>query len=371
MDAIAIVSVNKDKYSETFIRSQAAMLPFKVHFFYGAYLPLFYGEGKPFLSLFRKENRFTRFVLRFVASVFPSIIQKAVQNYCIKHQIKAVLAHYGPVGLQMLPVSTKANIPLFVYFHGYDVNRGHEKAAYGKHYPELVRRAAAVFGVSLEMVDKLKAMGCMSEKIVYNPCGADTDLFKPVDAAANPPVIVSVGRFDDTKNHAALIRAFALVVKECPDARLVLIGEGKNLKSCRRLATKLNLNHLISFKGALPHPDVAAELAKARVFALHSVTTADGDREGAPVSIMEAGACGLPVVATNHAGINDIVIHSQTGFLVEENDVKAMANALLPFLMQAQLAETFGKAAISHIHRHFSLKHNVHRISTLIIKAIS
>ena len=134
MDNIAVVSVNRNKYSETFIRSQLNMFPAHVHFFYGGYLPCFYNNGKAFLPLFQPGIRSNKYYASVVKIVNKSILINAIADYCIKNHVEAILAHYGPVGLNMIEVSKKAGIPLHVYFHGYDVYRSHELKAYGKNY---------------------------------------------------------------------------------------------------------------------------------------------------------------------------------------------------------------------------------------------
>ena len=359
MDNIAVVSVNKNKYSETFIRSQYKMFPAKVHFFYGGYLPFFYDNGKAFLKPVRSDGFLGKCTSELVKKINKNILIDAISNYCVKNNIEAILAHYGPAGLSMVEVSRKTGIPLYVYFHGYDVYRASELRTYGKHYNKIFQHAEKIFAVSTEMVTQLGNMGAPALKIVYNPCGADTDLFRPVDVSANPPLFISVGRFDDTKNHEVTIRAFSLVNKKYPETLLKIIGEGKNLKKCKKLAETLNLCSKIEFTGALSHEAVACEMTKARVFVLHSVTTAEGDKEGAPVSIMEAGAAGLPVIATKHAGISDIVVENETGFLVEENAIEAMAGYMKRFIENPSLAKQMGEKAVARINQHFSLKRNV------------
>ena len=359
MDNIAVVSVNRNKYSETFIRSQLNMFPAHVHFFYGGYLPCFYNNGKAFLPFFEPGYRFNKYYATIVKLVNKNMLINAIADYCIRNHIEAILAHYGPVGLSMIEVSIKAGIPLHVYFHGYDVYRSSELKSYGKNYAQIFKHATTLFAVSKDMVKKLKKMGASPTKIIYNPCGADTDLFKPINASANPPIFISVGRFDDTKNHSATIRAFKLVNNQYPETRLKLIGDGKNLNKCKKLVKELALFNKVDFLGVLSHEAVATEMAKARVFVLHSVTTADGDKEGAPVSIMEAGAIGLPVVATKHAGICDIIAENETGFLVNENDIEGMAHCMKLFIENPLLTEEMGTKATQRINKHFSLKRNV------------
>lgn len=362
MKHIAVVTVNRDKYSETFIHDQIRLLAAHIHLLYGGYLPLFYGNGHSFMPFPAMDFGPGVFYTQIYAALAPGLLKKNIVNYCKKHGIEAILAHYGPTGVQLMEVSLKTGIPLYVYFHGYDVYRAAELAQYGSHYKRLFDVAAGIFAVSHEMTERLIGMGAPANKVIYNPCGADTDLFTYHDAGTSPPVILSVGRFDDTKDHASLIKAFSKIHKAHPQAQLKIFGKGKYYKTCCRLAEQLGLKAYVQLPGVVSHKEIASEMAQARMFVLHSVTAADGDREGAPVSIMEAGASGLPVIATRHAGINDIVIPEETGFLTHEKDVDAMANYMKLLLENPPLASRMGKSAHTRINDRFSLKQHAETI---------
>src|ERR1035437_3290046 len=123
---IAVVSINKNKYSETFIHNQVELLPAKVHLLYGGYLPIFDG----------KDNSLSDF--SFLSRIFKSRntedkqqLIKGVEKYLVKHNIKAVLAQYGPSGVEMMDICSKLNIPLIVHFHGYDAYRNDIMNSYG------------------------------------------------------------------------------------------------------------------------------------------------------------------------------------------------------------------------------------------------
>jgi glycosyltransferase involved in cell wall biosynthesis len=93
---------------------------------------------------------------------------------------------------------------------------------------------------------------------------------------------------------------------------------------------------------------------------------ANGDSEGTPVGIIEAMAAGLPVVSTRHAGIPDVVIENETGFLVDEGDINQMAEHLLSLVKDRNLAKQMGLKGKSRITEYFTLEKHLETINRLI-----
>jgi glycosyltransferase involved in cell wall biosynthesis len=99
----------------------------------------------------------------------------------------------------------------------------------------------------------------------------------------------------------------------------------------------------------------------------HSVTTPEnGDREGKPVAVMEAMASGLPVVATRHSGIAELIDHGVTGFLVDEHDIEAMAEAMIRLAGDDALVRDLGRAASAHVRGHPLISQHVVRLEEVI-----
>ena len=165
-------------------------------------------------------------------------------------------------------------------------------------------------------------------------------------AAVNPdrraPVVVSLGVIHPRKGHALTIRAFAEVVREIPEARLVVVGalaEPSHLAELQDLVAELGLTDRIEIRVDEPRERVLEALAEARVFALHSQEESQG------IALCEAMAAGLPVVATRVGGIPDVIGASRAGYLVEYGDVRAMAAHLTRLLTDDALFRAAGAAA--------------------------
>jgi glycosyltransferase involved in cell wall biosynthesis len=228
----------------------------------------------------------------------------------------------------------------------------------------MFRSAAAVLGVSRCMLSALRELGCPQEKLIYNPYGPRDRFFELT--ADYRPTVLSVGRFTDIKANYLVLLAFQQALQQVPQARLVMAGHGELLETCRTLAGVYGLQQSVDFPGAVEHSQVHQLFQHACCFAQHSLCPSYGDAEGTPNTVLEACAAGLPVVATRHAGIPDVVIHGQTGFLVEERDVQSMATAMVRLLSDASLCRTMGAAARQRVRDSFSSAGHLSRLMQAI-----
>jgi glycosyltransferase involved in cell wall biosynthesis len=265
-----------------------------------------------------------------------------------------VMAEYGPTGVATMEACRELDIPLIVHFHGYDASVHEVLDENRETYPLMFRQAAAIIAVSRAMAQKLVSLGAPPEKVHYNPCGINCDDFRGAEPSSAPPVFLAVGRFVEKKAPHLTLKAFAMVHQSMPEARLRMIGEGPLLDECRQLAIELKLQDVVTFLGGQPPTTVQKEMRDARCFVQHSMEAANGDCEGTPVGILEAGASGLPVVSTRHAGIADVIVDGVTGLLVDEGDVDGMAAHMLRLVQQPELARDLGLAARQRVESHFS-----------------
>lgn len=188
--------------------------------------------------------------------------------------------------------------------------------------------------------------------------GVDTERFHaaaPLDAAAaawgadGAFVIGAVGRLQDVKNHAGLIDAFVRLRARIPERklRLVLVGDGPLRAGLEQQAAASGAGADIVFAGALDN--VAAVLRGFSLFVLPSIA------EGTPVTLLEAMASELPVVATRVGGIPEVVEHGVQGTLVAPGDPEALAQALGAYVRDPALGAGHGRAARVRIESHYSM----------------
>jgi colanic acid/amylovoran biosynthesis glycosyltransferase len=372
LPVLCIAHPNKDSYSETFIRAHIDLLPARVIELCDGWLPTYQvGKGSllpPPLSL--AMRKFTALPARWVPPL------KAVATWRLAallraNRVAAVLAEYGPTGAELLAACRQARVPLVVHFHGLDAYARPLLDEYAAGYRRLFERAAAVVVPSQAMERQLASLHTPRAPILVLPYGVDAARFSAASPGAAAPHFVAVGRFVEKKAPHLTLLAFQQVAAAHPEARLTMIGDGPLWNVCKQLARAMGLAERVVFAGPLPHAEVAATLRQARAFVQHSMRAENGDSEGTPVAILEAGASGLPVISTRHGGICDVVQEGVTGLLVDEGDVAGMAAAMLRLARDPALAAQLGQRAAARISSEFAQNQQIDRLWAVIAAAIS
>ena len=166
-------------------------------------------------------------------------------------------------------------------------------------------------------------------QIVY--CGIDVERFSyrpPREPGKEPFTILASGRLVEKKGFSYLINACALLVERM-DFRCIIAGSGPLQDSLNRQIRKLGLQDKVEVTGKpINQEDLSDFMHSGDCYCLPCVWASDNDVDGLPQMLMEAMACGLPVISTRLVGIPDLVIDQQTGILIEPNDVDAIADAI-------------------------------------------
>ncbi|WP_413200160.1 glycosyltransferase [Nostoc piscinale] len=268
-------------------------------------------------------------------------------------------AQFGLSGVLALPLARTLNIPLLVHFRGADATVKEEYARYASvnHWiyyrrREILKREANLFlAVSNFIKTKLIEQGFPEEKVITHYDGIDIKKFQPDFSIPREPIVLFVGRLTEKKGCEYLIKSMARVQSVLPQTKLLIIGDGNLRSELEALAAKLLTSY--QFLGVQPPDIVKTWMNRAQVLAAPSVTAAHGDSEGLPTVVVEAQAMALPVVSTFHAGIPEAVINGETGFLVAERDVDALAEYILTLLKHHEKWQSFSIKAREHITKNF------------------
>ncbi|HET7563620.1 MAG TPA: glycosyltransferase family 4 protein [Gemmatimonadaceae bacterium] len=190
---------------------------------------------------------------------------------------------------------------------------------------------------SARNIERYLGVGPDTLDVLPNPI--DTERFRPAATIARPRYVVSVSRLMRGKGFPTLLRAFQRVAARDDEIELHIAGDGPDRAGLEQLTHELGLERRVVFRGALRDERLIAEYAGASLFALAS------HHEGLPTVVLEAMACGLPVVSTACGGPADHVVPGETGFLTPVGDSSAMAERMLTVLRDRGLAERMGRAA--------------------------
>jgi glycosyltransferase involved in cell wall biosynthesis len=196
-------------------------------------------------------------------------------------------------------------------------------------------------------------------RLIYH--GVDLAEFRPLERAArsggsDPPVIISVGRLVQKKGFSVLLAACRRLQDSGRRLRCVLYGDGPLQQELETEIRRLGLVGQVTLAGARTRRELVTCLQEADVFALTPCITEDGDRDGVPNVLVEAMACGVPVVSTTVGGIPELVRHDVNGLLAPPADVETITGHLAALLDDGGLRARLGRAARATVVERFDLR---------------
>lgn len=213
-----------------------------------------------------------------------------------------------------------------------------------------IEHASAVVSICQVNIDYMRqvAPDATNGKFRVVHTGIDVDAWRPPDedrVSRAIPVIVVVSRLVAKKGMLDLVAALGLVKDRGRAFRCVIYGDGPMREELATAISRLSLTGDVELAGACTQARLRGVLQEADVFALTPFVTDDGDREGLPSVILEAMACGLPVVSTAVAGIPEAVLDGETGLLAQPHDVEGIATHLESLLGDDALRRRLGANA--------------------------
>lgn len=310
-----------------------------------------------------KERLYRRlFNPDYFIAVNPRLDRKN-KNYVVRYlkhnKVDLIHAHFGPSGIEILPIAAKLKIPMLVSFHGFD---GSNLLKYRKYLSNLNKLFSYAFVIFPSEYMRRKVVAYVSTQLKSSVIhyGIPLSQFNFINRLSvkgklnsnQDIILLQVSNFVEKKGHIFTIKAFEKFQKSYPNSKLILAGEGKLKNKIVEIVREMKLNEKIIFPGRIDHLEVSNLMGKADIFLHHSVVASNGDEEGIPNVIMEAMATGLPVISTNHAGIPELITNGINGFLVNEKDIDMYVLALEKAM---SLDDQIGVKARKNIEQNFNL----------------
>ena len=234
---------------------------------------------------------------------------------------------------------------------------------------DLVREASFVVAVSDFSANWLsRGFPEFAAKIhrVYN--GLDLSVFKSAVPGGRPVRLLSIGRLIEKKGFSVLVEACRLLRSAGFHSVCQIVGEGPERNRLNELIQRYQLSATIRLMGPLPQTELVEILAQSSIFVFPAVRDSSGDTDNLPTVLIEAMASSLPIVATEVAGIPEIVQHNGNGILVPEKDPARLAEAIQLIASDEGLLERFGKASRRIAEEKFALSNTVGQLKSLFVQ---
>jgi colanic acid/amylovoran biosynthesis glycosyltransferase len=299
-----------------------------------------------------------------------------------KHAARLMHSHFGYCGVEFLDMKRKLDLPMVTSFYGSDMSLLPRDPQWKKKYEVLFGEGERFLVEGPDMKEGLLELGCPEKRIVAQHLGVDLQQFPMVPRTIRPDGIVRIlvaGTFREKKGIPYALEAFARVKQKHKNMHLTLIGDASvdardkvEKTKILEVLRKYDLYESVTCLGFQPHNVFREQLIRHDIFLSPSVEASDGDSEGgSPVSITEAQATGMPVLATFHADIPEVVLDGETGLLSPERDIEALTANLEFLVTHPEKWEEMGRQSRSHIEKEYDVKIQAKKLQEIYSSILS
>lgn len=304
-----------------------------------------------------RPRRFIQYVERWVRDV---LYLKEYYRVIKLRDIHIVHAHFGKDGAYILNAARRMSVPLITSFYGFDLNNLLKTRYFRNKYQQLFRYGILFLVEGPAAAVALQNIGCPSDKIRVVPLGVDTQMLqyrrRQREESGRLNLLIS-SSFREKKGIEYALKAIALCCQKGMRIKVDLVGDGDLRPAIESIVRENHMNAFVTMHGYISHARLLEMYYSNHVFLSSSITTSDGDCEGgAPVSIIEAQATGMPIISSLHCDIPEVVKHRETGLLAKEKDIDSLADHIAFFYHNPEKINAFGVAARNHVEMKYSVE---------------
>ncbi len=312
----------------------------------------------------------------------PAMFAAWAEDVMRTRDVRLIHAYFGPVGWRMLPLRRRLGVPLVVHFLGDEVapslspwwswwiRHNGERPDWPARLRELFEQADLLLAEGPYLRERLIELGCPAEKVEVQRIAIPVSTM-PFRARTGPrgrPVLLFAGRFCEQKGVIQALEAVRDLRREGRALEFRMIGDdtltdGGYAARVNAYIREHGLEECVTRLGFVNHERYLEEMDRADVFLHPSVTDSQGATEGgAPTTILEAQALGMPVVSTLHCDIPNVTVPGESALLVPERDRHALVGALREVLDDPGRWEAMGRAGRAHVEAHHDIATEAERL---------
>ncbi len=320
------------------------------------------------LSLARQVQQ--RLGRRFQRGVFP-FMRDAIRE----HGARVLHSHFASQGWTDLALAAACGIPHVTSFYGADIWKNSRDPAWKRRYEELFRRGALFLVEGNAMRAKVESLGCPPAKVAVQHLGTAVSQTEFAERKPAPDGLVRVlasGRAVEKKGFEMGVRAFARAWREMPSLRLSLMviartdAERARLANLREIVKQEEVEAVVDFPPSRPYEEYRRSLYGYHVFLAPSLHASNGDAEGgAPVSLIDMSATGMPIAASRHCDIPEVSPDGVAGVLFDEGDVDGCARAIVAIASHPERWSEWGRAGRAHVEREYEVSRQGRALETI------
>ncbi|GGK77492.1 glycosyltransferase [Amphritea balenae] len=328
------------------------------------------------IKLVSVNGKFSRLIFTLVG------YSKELFSNKIVNDIELLHAHFVQDAALILSLSYVLDKPMVVTCHGSDVTTTDYGLILNKRITDfrylilrkMLKKKVTTFIVVSDFIrDLMVKKGFPKDKIVKHYIGVDTQLFVPgkEKKSGSKKSIISIARHTDVKGIDILLSAFSKVLEYYPDLSLIQVGDGTLTSDLRKQCVDLGIDGNVFFKGALEQVEIVKLMQESSALVLSSRKSKSGAEEAFGLALVEASACGIPVIGTRVGGIPEAVIDGETGFVVESENVEELASAIIKIINDDSQARLMGARGRDMVLNRFNIAEQSIKLEELYLNIIN